>query len=199
MSSFLGHSLAAAGILAGRKGARDDLSRFGLLWFGCLLLATIAPDLDYFVPALAKSRHGGIRISHSMGFAFIVPAVVCMGLVICGVRNSALRLRMAQVVIAGQSHIFLDFLVGVHPMPIFWPLVDATFRSPFGLLPSGEPPVHKHLSLPKSGLGTRNLSTRDRAHCAFRTWSPTQQEAACAGQRIRNSCPSMRGCCVLVV
>jgi hypothetical protein len=93
VSSFLGHSLAAAAISGGRKDARDDLNRFGLVWFCCLTLAAIAPDLDYFVSALAKSQNGGIRISHSIGFALVVPAIAILGLVICGVRKCALRIR----------------------------------------------------------------------------------------------------------
>lgn len=130
MSSFVGHSLAALAISA------KDRQRFSLIWLACLLLAAIAPDLDYLLHFLSKSQHAGIRISHSVGFAFVVPALVVTGLVCCGVRNCELRRRAWQVILAGQSHILLDFLVGVHPMPLIWPLADATFRCPIGLLPS---------------------------------------------------------------
>lgn len=67
-----------------------------------MMIAAIAPDLDYFVPFLHKGEHDGLRISHSIAFTLIL----------------------------------LTLTVGVHPMPLFWPLIDETFRSPIGLLPS---------------------------------------------------------------
>jgi hypothetical protein len=39
-------------------------------------------------------------------------------------------------VLAGLSHLALDFLVGVTPLPLFWPLNSAAFASPVGVLPS---------------------------------------------------------------
>lgn len=39
-------------------------------------------------------------------------------------------------VLAGLSHLALDFLVGVTPLPLFWPLGPAAFSSPVGILPS---------------------------------------------------------------
>lgn len=41
-----------------------------------------------------------------------------------------------QVILAGLSHLLLDLLVGVTPLPLFWPLSNLTMRLPFGLLPS---------------------------------------------------------------
>src|SRR5262249_44580906 len=37
---------------------------------------------------------------------------------------------------AGLSHLALDFPVGVTPLPLLWPLGDAAFVSPIGILPS---------------------------------------------------------------
>ena len=39
-------------------------------------------------------------------------------------------------VLAGLSHLVLDFLVGVTPLPLLWPLDSAAFSSPVGILPS---------------------------------------------------------------
>src|SRR5262249_46039986 len=38
--------------------------------------------------------------------------------------------------LAGLSHLVLDFLVGVTPLPLLWPLSAAAFVSPIGVLPS---------------------------------------------------------------
>ena len=37
---------------------------------------------------------------------------------------------------AGLSHLVLDLLVGVMPLPLLWPLARTECRLPFGLLPS---------------------------------------------------------------
>lgn len=131
MSSFAGHSLTALAIFAKRHPRETNLC-----WLGCLMLAAVAPDLDYVLPFVNKAAHAGIRVSHSMAFACVVPGLVVMMLVASGSRGPALRRRAGELLLAGQSHIVLDFLVGVHPLPLFWPLTDIAFRCPIGLLPS---------------------------------------------------------------
>jgi inner membrane protein len=37
---------------------------------------------------------------------------------------------------AGVSHILLDYLVGVHPSPLFWPISTEVYTCPVGILPS---------------------------------------------------------------
>jgi hypothetical protein len=39
-------------------------------------------------------------------------------------------------VLGGLSHLALDFLVGVTPLPLLWPLGSTAFVSPVGILPS---------------------------------------------------------------
>lgn len=130
MSSFLGHTLAAFTVSRATPGPRR---RF--LWFLWLAVLASAPDIDYLVPALhlGEQRY---RISHSLVGALLLPtltsAVVCVL-----VRDMALRRRMvAQAFLAGGSHLLLDLLVGVTPLPIFWPLWKARVRLPLGVLPS---------------------------------------------------------------
>ena len=37
---------------------------------------------------------------------------------------------------AGCSHLVLDLLVGVSPLPLLWPFLAQSFKLPFGILPS---------------------------------------------------------------
>lgn len=136
MSSFVGHSLSAGFVFLcrGRKGIALSWARVG--WLACLWLAAIAPDFDYFLPVLDKSRHGGMRVSNSMAYALIVPVLVMGVMMARGLRGRELGVRSLQITGAGLSHLLLDFLVGVTPLPLFWPVSDAVFKSPVGLLPS---------------------------------------------------------------
>lgn len=136
MSSFIGHSITAGAIFLARRKPKEDFSVKGLFWLLCLGLAAIAPDLDYFLPFLQKSNHGGIRVSNSFMFSLIFPSIICVAMLIARVPRDVFRLRATQIMVAGLSHIVLDYLVGVHPLPLFWPFSNATYVSPVGLLPS---------------------------------------------------------------
>lgn len=140
MSSFIGHSLTAGAIfLTGgqcpQKG-RELLSIKELAWLGCLGIAAVAPDLDYFIPFLDRSKFGGLRISNSILYSLIFPAMVIGGLFLARLQTAEFRLRSIQIIIAGLSHILLDYLVGVYHSPLFWPITHETYASPVGLLPS---------------------------------------------------------------
>ena len=45
------------------------------------------------------------------------------------------EIRLRWLLLATMSHALLDFLVGAHPVPLFWP-VNAGVTAPVGLLPS---------------------------------------------------------------
>ena len=137
MSSFIGHSLTAGIVyVCGTQGRENGKSTKSLMWLGVLLLAATAPDLDYLVPWLSKNAHGGLRLTHSIAFSLVVPTLVTCGLFALGIRGRKLFWLSLQVTLAGLSHVVLDFCVGVHPMPLFWPLHDAVCKSPVGILPS---------------------------------------------------------------
>jgi inner membrane protein len=135
MSSFLGHSLAAYSLAyAARDNLTSPLARLG--WAAWLIALASAPDLDYLVPALSSSAHGGTRITHSIAFSLALPLCTVAAL---RVAMSSERQRMALMIcaaLAGLSHLVLDFLVGVTPAPLFWPFSAAAFTSPIGVLPS---------------------------------------------------------------
>lgn len=135
MSSFLGHSLAAYSLFS--LDQRKRPSKFWRAgWLAWLVVLASAPDIDYVIPALASPAHQGIRITHSIAFSLILPLLSIGGLYFIKSLNSQRGLLSVCAVLAGLSHLVLDFLVGVTPLPLFWPLDAAAFASPVGLLPS---------------------------------------------------------------
>jgi membrane-bound metal-dependent hydrolase YbcI (DUF457 family) len=135
MSSFLGHSLAAYSLASAmRQNPASPLGR--LCWAGWLIALASAHDLDYLIPALSSPAHHGIRITHSIAFSLILP--LCTGVALCLASNPERQRRSLSIcaALAGLSHLVLDFLVGVTPLPLLWPLSAAAFISPIGVLPS---------------------------------------------------------------
>jgi membrane-bound metal-dependent hydrolase YbcI (DUF457 family) len=101
-----------------------------------LVLAS-APDIDYLVPALASPAHHGSRVTHSVAFSLILPlSSVGVLYFVRGLKSRQRRSLSVCAVLAGLSHLVLDFLVGVTPLPLLWPLDSAAFASPVGILPS---------------------------------------------------------------
>lgn len=135
MSSFLGHSLAAYSLFSLNPWTRPS-SRWRAMWLGWLLVLAFAPDIDYLVPALGSHAHQGSRITHSIAFSLILPLFSFGVLYFVKNLKSQRRLLSICAVLAGLSHLGLDFLVGVTPLPLLWPLASATFSSPIGILPS---------------------------------------------------------------
>lgn len=130
MSSFLGHTIAALTV-----SQTTRIPRYRYLWCAWLVILASAPDLDYLFPVL----HLGplrYRITHSLIGALILPSFTVS--VLCFfVRDLALLRRMAtQAFLAGFSHLVLDLLVGVTPLPLWWPFSLQRVQLPFGLLPS---------------------------------------------------------------
>ena len=135
MSSFLGHSLAAYALFSLDRRTRPS-TLWRAVWLAWLVVLASAPDIDYLVPALASPAHQGRRITHSVAFSLILP-LLSVG-VLYSVKGLKSRRGLLSVcaVLAGLSHLVLDFLVGVTPLPLVWPLDSAAFASPVGILPS---------------------------------------------------------------
>jgi membrane-bound metal-dependent hydrolase YbcI (DUF457 family) len=93
--------------------------------------------------------------------------------------NNQRKLLSVCAVLAGLSHLVLDFLVGVTPLPLLWPLDSTAFVSPVGILPSAgriqlsnyylyrnvliEVGVLAPVFYVSRGLYLGEISTRDRA------------------------------------
>ena len=136
MSSFLGHGLAAYSLFSLDRRERPS-TLWRAVWFTWLVVLASAPDIDYLVPALASPAHQGSRITHSLALSLILP-LFSVGVLyfVKGLNSQRRRLLSVCAVLAGWSHLVLDFLVGVTPLPLFWPLGSAAFASPVGVLPS---------------------------------------------------------------
>jgi hypothetical protein len=135
MSSFLGHSLAAYS-LASAAGLRREAAPQRFAWAAWLIVLASAPDVDYLIPALNSVAHGGIRITHSVAFSLTLPLCTIAALYIARRGGRPLKSLSVCAALAGLSHLVLDFLVGVKPLPLLWPFSAATFASPAGILPS---------------------------------------------------------------
>ncbi len=135
MSSFLGHSLAAYSLFSLDRRERPSTS-WRAVWLAWLVVLASAPDIDYLVPALASPAHQGRRITHSIALSMALP-LLSVGVLYCvkGLKSQR-RLLSVCALLAGLSHLVLDFLVGVTPLPLLWPLDSAAFSSPVGILPS---------------------------------------------------------------
>src|SRR5262249_38824045 len=105
-------------------------------WVGWLIALASAPDIDYLIPALNSSARHGLRITHSIAFSLILPLCTSAALYLTRSPESQRRSMSICAALAGLSHLVLDFLVGVTPLPLLWPLSVAEFVSPIGILPS---------------------------------------------------------------
>jgi hypothetical protein len=135
MSSFLGHSLAAYSLFSLDRRERPR-TLWRAAWLAWLAVLASAPDIDYLIPALNSRAHHGLRITHSVAFSLILPLCTALLLSLAGRDGRKLKSLVVCASLAGLSHLVLDFLVGVTPLPLLWPFSAATFASPAGILPS---------------------------------------------------------------
>ena len=136
MSSFVGHGLVAAILTQPNVKYRSTHPLFFWGWSLWLLLLAWGPDIDYVVPAVHPSGHNGLRITHSLLNSCLLPGIT--GVWLCKQTEFPLAKRwlLLQAVVASFSHIGLDLLVGVTPLPLLYPLTLDPIRLPFGILPS---------------------------------------------------------------
>lgn len=140
MSSFLGHSLAGVTVyLTMTESLCDRQPRIfqnQLFWAAWLVIIACIPDIDYLIPSLIFQHAGHrIRTTHSFVGVLLIPACTIIGLWLLGDRGKSLKFRSLQSILAGLSHLLLDLLTGVLPLPLLYPSLEV-FRLPFGLLPS---------------------------------------------------------------
>lgn len=138
MSSPVGHALAGLGIYIVTQPPQKPAPR-DLLWMGWLTLVALAPDLDYILPALyalRASMDDGLRITHSLVGCLVFPLLTILALSRLNLKLETRRLYGIQVCLAGLSHIVMDLLVGVWPLPLLWPFTTRRFKLSFGILPS---------------------------------------------------------------
>lgn len=141
MSSFMGHSLAGLTTYAITQSLHSDRldarSQFNWKWLLWLLIVASIPDIDYLIPKLRLQQANQIlRITHSLLGVLLIPGCTMLALRLLRSRGKNYELQSLQIVLVGLSHLTLDLLVGVFPLPLLYPFSIQTFRLPFGLLPS---------------------------------------------------------------
>lgn len=141
MSSFIGHSLAGLATYAITQQLQSDrtneISQPNWRWLIWLLIVASIPDIDYLIPRLrVQQANQTLRITHSLLGVLFIPSCTILGLWLLGKRGTSYKLQSLQVVLVGLSHLLLDLLTGVFPLPLLYPFSTQTFRLSFGLLPS---------------------------------------------------------------
>jgi inner membrane protein len=141
MSSFIAHSwIGFVTYAATRPWQLVQRSSASMVSWGrllALMLLASAPDVDYLFPGLRiTSGYQTLRLTHSIAFVLSVAggAIGCAWLF--GKRGHHWKILSWQILIASCSHLVLDLCTGVMPLPLLYPLSNATFRLPFGILPS---------------------------------------------------------------
>ena len=133
MSSFIGHGLIA--ITAFKYGDKENNGRSGFIWLSWLILCALLPDIDYLFTALQSTNNNGIRITHSIALSLILPIITIIFILF---KNGwkDIKVSSIQVTTAGLSHLILDMMVGVTPVPLLFPLSNMAIKPPLGILPS---------------------------------------------------------------
>ena len=146
MSSIFGHSLAGVTVgLSCKAPSFLKTTQHKILWLGWLVIVAIAPDFDYIIPFLHPSAHSGLRISHSIFYASLLPSLSLIALKLVGLNCKEIIQAAIPLYLAAFSHLCLDLLVGVTAIPLGWPLNETAFKLPFGILPSaGKPSLHNY-------------------------------------------------------
>lgn len=75
-----------------------------------------------------------MRITHSIVFSLIPSVLIIVALLLLRIKNAVSYIL--PTILAGLSHLILDLLVGVTPLPLLFPFSYQQFNLPFGILPS---------------------------------------------------------------
>ncbi|WP_242343582.1 metal-dependent hydrolase [Anaeromyxobacter terrae] len=133
MSTFVGHSLAAAAIAScARRTVRSERP---VIVTTLAVAAALLPDLDVlFLAVLGPGAVAHRGVSHGLLFAVATAGALTVAARPLA-RAPATRL-FAVLLLAGLSHLLLDFLMGAGP-PVrpFAPFDDRGFLAPIRLLP----------------------------------------------------------------
>ena len=129
MSSLVGHLSAGVAVYLGHSSWSNKEERH--LLPPCVLLAVL-PDFDYFALWLFNVVQEP-RFTHSLAFCLMTSAIAWF---VLRLRHGSGVRTLVALSLASCSHPILDLLVGVHPVPIWWPFPVPEFQSPIGLLPS---------------------------------------------------------------
>ncbi len=148
MASPYGHALVGLGLfnLCYPRWSASRLKT--ILLYGLVILGACSPDLD-FVPGMLLGNIGRFHHgpSHSLGMAIGLTLIAGVLVTLFGKRPSVLRIT-SFVFILIFSHLVLDYFTeDFNPpfgFPLFWPLSESYYISPWSILPA----VERNLSNP---------------------------------------------------
>lgn len=129
MSSLVAHAATGAAIFFAQSSRPPFKTSVGAA--ACVLLALL-PDADYLAWWLLRLQIEP-RITHSL--LFCCASALGFWLIWRRLAKSTCP-ALTVLMLAACSHLVLDFIVGVHPLPLLWPLTSSAWASPFGVLPS---------------------------------------------------------------
>lgn len=131
MSSILGHALISSAIFARKHEIKSGGAAFMCIFFIGL---GVSPDMDYLVYWVFGYEIEP-RITHSILFCFAIGLIASCAKSFL-LKNTFISIPHELFYMASFSHLILDLLVGVHAMPLFWPINSHLIKLPFGVLPS---------------------------------------------------------------
>lgn len=140
MASPYGHALVGLSLL-NFWIPKDKVLPFGrtLFLYGMVILFALLPDFD-FIPGLlegnpSRFHHGPF---HSLGMVAGIALLAGSLVILTGMNLSFLRV-FSLVLGLGVSHLVLDFFTEdpspPSGFPLFWPLTDTYYLSPWPILP----------------------------------------------------------------
>jgi inner membrane protein len=135
MSSFVGH--ACVGITIALSSPHPQRRKLFLVLPLMVLLAW-SPDADYLL-WWGWGVNAQPRWTHSLAYCLAVSGLAWLGTTHwrrADTQPPNPCVSFAVLSAASCSHLLLDFLVGVTPLPLLWPLSTAAWTSPWGILPS---------------------------------------------------------------
>jgi len=133
MSTPLGHLAAGAAIYFSYGRLRSPHTVWAL---PCFVVLAVLPDFDYLTIWFFGIRQEP-RVTHGVLFCVMSGLVAWMLTRRLQYNTVTARpLGISGFILAPLSHLALDFSVGAHTLPIFWPFPNGELRSPLSLLPA---------------------------------------------------------------
>jgi inner membrane protein len=132
MSTLLAHIAAGTAIYFSYSRLRSLHTWWAL---PCFVFLAVMPDFDYFAIWIFGIKQD-VRITHTLIFCSL--AGTALWLLTRNRHKDSIHSRplcIAGFLLAPMSHLLLDFLVGAHSLPVFWPLPQGEVMAPVGLLP----------------------------------------------------------------
>jgi inner membrane protein len=132
MSTLLAHVAAGTAIYFSFSRLRSMHTWWAL---PCFVLLAVMPDFDYFAIWIFGIKQE-TRITHTLIFCLL--AGTAAWLLTRHRHKNAVHSRplcVAGFLLAPVSHLVLDFAVGAHSLPVFWPLPNGDLISPMAVLP----------------------------------------------------------------